>query len=197
MQLTTDTDETFFLDRARTANERNPSYVAYTPQRMQYDHHITINPRRPSRNQLQYIADQARSGLGEHNTYTGAGPGARKKQTYRQSINNPTLYAKAKRIADRTYKKPSAYKSGFIVKTYQELGGTYNNTSNPKTLKRWFKEKWADIGHKSYPVYRPTKRVNKYTPLTASEIDPVQARKQIRLKQKIRGESNLPRFVRA
>jgi hypothetical protein len=129
----------------------------------------------------------------ERNMYTGAGG----NQTYRQTINNPALYAKAKRIADRTYKKPSAYKSGFIVKTYKELGGTYrNNPSSPKTLKRWFKEKWADIGHKSYPVYRPTKRINKHTPLTASEIDPVQARKQIRLKQKIRGKSNLPRFAR-
>ena len=35
------------------------------------------------------------------------------------------LYEQAKEIADKTYKKSSAYKSGFIVKKYKELGGTY------------------------------------------------------------------------
>jgi hypothetical protein len=30
------------------------------------------------------------------------------------------LYNKAKQIADETYKKPSAYKSGYIVKLYKE-----------------------------------------------------------------------------
>ena len=33
-----------------------------------------------------------------------------------KGIDNPELYEKAKEIADETYKKPSAYKSGFIVK---------------------------------------------------------------------------------
>jgi len=41
-------------------------------------------------------------------------------------INDKELYDKAKAIADKTYKKPSAYKSGFIVKTYKDLGGTYS-----------------------------------------------------------------------
>ena len=123
---------------------------------------------------------------------------------------NPELYAQAKRIADETYKKPSAYKSGFIVKKYKELGGKYRDDKKPKNLKNWFREDWKDVvthtmpdgtvmagathGPSSYPVFRPTKRVNKKTPLTVSEIDPVNLRKQIKLKQKIRGSANLPPF---
>ena len=43
-------------------------------------------------------------------------------------------------------------------------------------------------------MYRPTKRISKDTPLTADEIDPIQAIKQIALKQKIKGTKNLPKF---
>ena len=39
------------------------------------------------------------------------------------NILDPELYAKAERKADRIYDKPSAYKSGFIVKEYKFLGG--------------------------------------------------------------------------
>jgi hypothetical protein len=45
-----------------------------------------------------------------------------------------------------------------------------------------------------YPVYRPTRRVSKKTPLTASELDPTDLKKQILLKQIIKGEFNLPKF---
>lgn len=109
-------------------------------------------------------------------------------------IDNPELYKKAKEIADAKYAKPSAYKSGFIVKTYKEMGGTYTDDKKPKKLARWYKEDWKDIGGKEYPVYRPTKRITKDTPLTVAEIDPKQAKKQIALKQIIRGEANLPKF---
>jgi hypothetical protein len=64
-------------------------------------------------------------------------------------IDNPSLYEKAKKIADEKYSKPSAYKSGFIVKTYKELGGTYTNDNKQKNLKRWFQEDWKDIGNKN------------------------------------------------
>ena len=110
-------------------------------------------------------------------------------------IDNPTLYAKVKEVADVVYAKPSAYKSGFIVKTYKKLGGTYTDDKKPKKLKRWFKESWSDIGKQDYPVYRPTIRVSKDTPLIASEIDPQHLKKQIALKQKIKGKSNLPPFL--
>jgi hypothetical protein len=109
-------------------------------------------------------------------------------------INNPDLYKQAKEIADEKYSKPSAYKSGFIVKKYKELGGTYSDDKQPKNLKRWFKEDWKDIGGLEYPVYRPTKRVSKKTPLTPDEIDFNNLLQQILLKQKIKGESNLPKF---
>ena len=109
-------------------------------------------------------------------------------------INNQELYDKVKLYADSVYKKPSAYKSGFIVKTYKSLGGTYTDNKKEKSLQRWFKEAWQDIGNKDYPVYRPTVRINKNTPLTVNEINPDQLKKQIKLKQKIKGESNLPKF---
>lgn len=109
-------------------------------------------------------------------------------------VENPELYKKAKEIADQTYKKPSAYKSGFIVKKYKELGGTYKDDNQTKDLKRWFSERWKDVGNKEYPVYRPTKLISKNTPLTIDEIDKEQLKKQISLKQKIKGTSNLPKF---
>ena len=109
-------------------------------------------------------------------------------------INNQELYDKVKLYADSVYKKNSGYKSGFIQRIYKLNGGTYTDTKKEKPLQRWFKEAWSDIGHKDYPVYRPTIKVNKKTPLTVNEIDPDQLKKQIKLKQKIKGESNLPKF---
>ncbi len=103
------------------------------------------------------------------------------------------LYEQAKRIVYPKYKKPSAYRSGALVKKYKELGGRYQDDGEPR-LRRWFNEKWQDIGQQTYPVFRPTVRVNDKTPLTISEIDPVHARKQIRLKQRIKGTRNLPPF---
>lgn len=108
------------------------------------------------------------------------------------------LYEKAKKIVYKQYNKPSAYRSGALVKKYKELGGKYTINSSSKNvikpLKRWFNEKWVDIGGLDYPVYRPSKRITKNTPLTVHEIDPKQAKIQIKLKQKIRGKKNLPPF---
>jgi hypothetical protein len=108
---------------------------------------------------------------------------------------NAELYASVKREADDKYTKPSAYKSGWIVKTYKDRGGKYKDDKKTKGLKRWFKEKWTDIGNKEYPVYRPTRRVNKSTPTTADEVDPKNLREQIALKQIIKGDANLPPFL--
>jgi len=55
------------------------------------------------------------------------------------TVNDPKLYEKAKKIADDKYSKPSAYKSGFIVKTYKEMGGTYSGGKSktlPKAIKK-------------------------------------------------------------
>jgi hypothetical protein len=111
-------------------------------------------------------------------------------------ILDQKLYDEVKADADKKYKKNSAYKSGWIVKTYKERGGEYKDDKEPKDLKRWFKEDWKDIGGQDYPVYRPTKRISKDTPLTADEIDPVQLKEQIELKQQIKGNKNLPKFMK-
>lgn len=104
------------------------------------------------------------------------------------------LYNKVKEHANKIYDRPSAYKSGYIVKKYKELGGEYADDNKPKNLKRWFKEEWKDIGNMDYPVYRPTKRINKDTPLTFGEIDKKHAINQILLKQVFKDKYNLPPF---
>jgi len=109
--------------------------------------------------------------------------------------NDKVLYERVKKEADEKYAKPSAYKSGWIVKTYKDRGGTYSGAKPSQGLTRWYKEGWKDIGHKDYPVYRPTKRINKKTPITADEIDPRNLRDQIALKQIIKGDYNLPPFI--
>lgn len=106
---------------------------------------------------------------------------------------NKKLYERAKAEVYPRYKKPSAYRSGAVVKRYKELGGKFKD-DNGRPLARWFKEEWADVGNKEYPVYRPTKRVSKDTPLTAEEIDPENLKLQIKEKQKIKGDENLPAF---
>lgn len=111
---------------------------------------------------------------------------------------NKELYEKAKLIADETYKKPSAYKSGFIVRTYKKMGGKYKNIDKEKDLKRWFNEEWSDIyplkTDSSYPVYRPTKKISKKTPLTVDEIDKTNLIEQSIIKQVIKGKKNLKPF---
>ena len=109
-------------------------------------------------------------------------------------VEDIELYNQVKEDAKKIYNKPSAYKSGWIVKTYKHRGGTYKEDNKPKNLERWFKEDWGDIGGKDYPVYRPFKRITKDTPLTAYEIDPIQTKEQIKLKQEIKGYKNLPPF---
>jgi hypothetical protein len=106
---------------------------------------------------------------------------------------NLPLYAYARNQAELAYSKPSAYRSGYTIKLYKSLGGTFKEDGLDKPLKSWFKEKWSDVGHQSYPVYRPTVRVNKRTPLTVDEISPENLKQQIKLKQRLKGH-NLPAF---
>jgi hypothetical protein len=109
---------------------------------------------------------------------------------------NKDLYEYIKSLADQKYKKNSAYKSGYIVKTYKEYGGKYKEDNKEHNLNRWFDEKWKDIGHLNYPVFRPTIKINKNTPLTIKEIDPINLNEQILLKQIIKGKKNLPPFIK-
>ena len=105
------------------------------------------------------------------------------------------LYARVKKEADEKYDKPSAYKSMWIVKTYKQRGGTYLEDGKEKKLDRWRREKWVDVAKQDqYPVLRPTKRISKDTPLTVKEISTKELNKQIKLKQKLKGDKNLPAF---
>ncbi len=101
---------------------------------------------------------------------------------------NKKKWAAAKKAADAIYKKPSAYKSGYIVKKYKELGGTFEGEKDKvKGLNRWFAEKWVNqhgrVGyeHKN-DVYRPSKRITKKTPTTWSELTPEQIEKAKKIK---------------
>lgn len=109
------------------------------------------------------------------------------------------LYNQVKKYADLVYDKPSAYKSGFIVKTYKDYGGRYKgDKSKDSDLGRWFKEEWEDIDDNEddkYPTFRPTIRINEKTPITKGELDYDEKRKKIKEKQKIKGKRNLQPFV--
>ena len=111
---------------------------------------------------------------------------------------NTNLYNQVKREADEIYKTHSAYKSGFIVRRYKAMGGKYKDTNEEKTLSRWFAEKWMDINpnktKNSYPVYRPTVRINEKTPKTQNEITTKRLLEQSKLKQVIKGYKSLPKF---
>lgn len=88
---------------------------------------------------------------------------------------NKKLWKKAKKEADKHYKKHSAYKSGFMVKFYKENGGKFKGSKLKSELKRWFDEKWTNqrgtVGYKhKSDIYRPTFRINENTPKTWGEI---------------------------
>ena len=119
------------------------------------------------------------------------------------------LYEEARSFIMSKYKKNSAFASGAIVKHYKGLfkkkygenTPPYSNDNKPKNLKRWFQEKWVDVNpllgikdDKAYPVFRPTKKINDATPTLYQEIDKKELLTKSKLKQKLRGERNLPTF---
>lgn len=110
---------------------------------------------------------------------------------------NPKLYEKAKKIADNTYEKPSAYKSMFIQKKYMELGGKYkdkrSNQKKSDNLNRWRREKWVQVipylkngkeivcgeDNKKNKVCRPLVRIDSKTPITLPELQKLHTKKQL------------------
>lgn len=88
-----------------------------------------------------------------------------------------------------SYKKfPSARASQAIAKC-RGKSGKVRKTKKGAALKRWEKEKWKDTktgkpcGAGGKTEYcRPTKRVSKKTPKTASQISPAKKRANIRRK---------------
>ena len=109
-----------------------------------------------------------------------------------------TLWNNIKKdIQNRFKKRWNAYYSGLLVQEYKRQGGKFRGPKpgdiDKKPLARWFKEEWQSIGGK-YPTYRPTKRISRQTPKTEAELSPAVKAKQIKLKQRIKGKENLPKF---
>jgi hypothetical protein len=106
------------------------------------------------------------------------------------------LYDEVRAEAKRRFRVwPSAYASGWLVRTYKARGGRYaggRSERSPKKKKptgidRWFREKWVDACYfletgkkrpcgrersdeKNYPYCRPSVRVSRGTPLTLDEF---------------------------
>lgn len=108
------------------------------------------------------------------------------------NVLNPSLYRKAKKIADQTYKRAGAYKNMFLVKKYKELGGKYSGKKTDK-LATWRKEKWVSVkdylNGKNIPcgedkignnACRPTKRINSKTPITIQEVLKLHSREKVK-----------------
>jgi len=105
-----------------------------------------------------------------------------------------TLWNKIKKQADKIYKKPSAYKSGYITKLYKESGGKFKNKKTKDGLTRWFKEKWTNERGETWykyksDIYRPTIKVSSKTPLTYDELTSKQI-KQAKKKKSTKGRVN-------
>ncbi len=107
---------------------------------------------------------------------------------------NMKLYNLIKAEAKKKFKVyPSVYASSYIVKQYKKHGGKYSQKKPSKSRKRastgltrWYAEKWIDIctnktcgrpttnisnWKKTYPLCRPSRRINKSTPKTVSELN--------------------------
>jgi hypothetical protein len=101
---------------------------------------------------------------------------------------DPILYRKMKDEVDKSYKKPSAYRSmayqRFYLKAFAEKYGADKSAfkgKNPKNLGNWRKEKWVDVktliadpknpiacgnapvGKDEYPLCMPIKEAAKYS----------------------------------
>ena len=88
------------------------------------------------------------------------------------------MVEKAKAMFPNAY--PSAYASAWIVRQYKKYGGEYKTEGGD--LGNWFKEGWVDVvpllkegkivkcGKGKGSACRPTKRINKETPITLQEL---------------------------
>ena len=102
---------------------------------------------------------------------------------------NKSLYQRIKSEAKSKFTVyPSAYANGWLVKEYKRRGGKYEYRSGKikksEGLSRWYAEKWIDVcklpkkvpcgrkksSRRNYPYCRPSRRINKSTPKTVSEI---------------------------
>lgn len=121
---------------------------------------------------------------------------------------DPNLYAKVKAEADKKFLAPtSAYKSGWIVKTYKDRGGQYapqSKQNKSKGLARWFAEKWIDLNRPgqpcgrskattkgTYPLCRPSIKVTKQTPKLPTELSQQQIRRANEEKQRVKQKKHI------
>lgn len=94
--------------------------------------------------------------------------------------------------------KPSAYRSGMIVRKYkEEYQKKYGNSNSyigeknkNKGLARWYNEEWknqrGEIGYsKKGDIYRPSIRINKDTPITWKELTPEQIKEASKEKERL------------
>ena len=117
------------------------------------------------------------------------------------------LYFKAKKIADNTYEKHSAYKSMFLVNTYKKLGGKIDDSiKNKSGTEKWNNEKWKNLtpyvlgniksikqtpacgyrgkNQKDNPsICRPTIKIDKTTPKLAQDYTKSQIKKALKIKK--------------
>ena len=121
------------------------------------------------------------------------------------NILNPVLYKRAKITADEKYKRSGLYKSAFIQKEYQRLGGKYkgNKIDNNQGIQRWLKnEEWVEVepylknneivkcgtSKKKGKACRPLIKFNSKTPITLPELIKIHGKKKlltiVSLKQK-------------
>jgi hypothetical protein len=81
-------------------------------------------------------------------------------------------------------------------------------TQKGADLKRWFKEKWVDVRsgkpcgrqageERDTPYCRPSKRVSKRTPVTASEMTASQKKRKVSEKKKLGQPAGKPRRVKS
>jgi hypothetical protein len=114
-------------------------------------------------------------------------------------------YKKAQKLTEDKYgKKNSAYKSMYLVETYEKLGGKIKSDGKDR-LKKWRDEAWKNLtgvalgktklkdapacGNKDKnqgknpTICRPTKKVNKTTTSLASEFNKKQLKKALNIKK--------------
>lgn len=129
-----------------------------------------------------------------------------------QNPTDPVLYLSIKEEAKKRFRSwPSAYGSGWVVKTYKDrFRETYGSRKkpflSPKTTKglltRWYKEIWINVCElpkivpcgrtsnnskkywKDFPYCRPLYRITDKTPVTAMELSKKEIKERCKLKKK-------------
>ena len=116
------------------------------------------------------------------------------------NVKDPKLYLKIKKGIESKLKlegaRWNAYSSAELVRKYKKGGGEYSGKRNKNTgISRWFREEWIDVcyypkkkpckkSEQQMPYCRPSKRVTKKTPTTASELSQKQRKERCAYKRK-------------